>query len=401
MTERTEGGAPVHEAGGKLVDNVVHFAHFLRRAGLPIGTAQVIDAVDAVLSVGLRHRDDVYAALHAVFVSQREHDELFELGFATFWRDPFGANQALSLLLPPSRMEGRAKKPQLPRRLSEAWRGPGPRSLPKHRAGAPPPPELEIDFRNTASADERLRTRDFESMTAAEEAEVRQALVSMRFPWRDQPTRRTRGASRGHRIDLRGTLHASRQAWGEPMALRYLARRRRPPPVVAVCDISGSMERYSRMVLHFLHALTNARDRVEVFVFGTRLTHVTRALRHRDIDRAFTDIAAEVTDWSGGTRLGECLMAFHQDWSRRVLGRGAVMLLITDGLAHGDAEDVGYAAERIRLACRRLIWLNPLLRFDDFSPEARGVAELLPQVHEHRPVHNLESLTSLAEALAR
>lgn len=391
------------DASSKLAENIVHFAQFLRRAGLPIGTAQVLDAVQSVLAVGVRYRDDVYAALHAVFVSRREQDDLFLLGFDHFWRDPFGANQALSLLLPPTRMDGGNRKKGLPTRLKDAWRGPGPRSFPKNRPSPskPPDPELEIDFRNTASDEERLRSRDFADMTAAEEADVRKTLVTMRFPWRDQPTRRTRPARHGHRLDLRGTLHASRQSFGEPVALRYRVRRTRPPPIVALCDISGSMEKYSRMVLHFLHALTNDRDRVEVFVFGTRLTHITRALRHRDVDRAFEDVTAEVEDWSGGTRLGGCMTTFHREWSRRVLGQGAITLLITDGLARDDADEVGHAAERIRLASKRVIWLNPLLRFDSFEPNAQGVAALLPHVHEHRPVHNLDSLASLAEALAR
>ncbi|MBX2803462.1 MAG: VWA domain-containing protein [Myxococcales bacterium] len=397
------GPVKLDETSSRLAENVMHFAQFLRRAGLPIGTAQVLDAVQAMLTVGVTRRDEVYAALHATFVSRREHDELFALGFDTFWRDPFGATEAMSLLLPPSRMDQASqRKKGLPQRIKDAWRGPGPRSLPRHRPNAPaPPPEIEVDFRRTSSDEERLRGKDFEQMTAAEEAAVRKQLIGMRFPWRDLPTRRTKRALRGHRVDLRGTLHASRRSFGEPLGLRFLVRRTRPPPLVVLCDISGSMERYSRMVLHFLHALTNDRDRVEVFVFGTRLTHVTRALRHRDVDRAFEEVATAVQDWSGGTRLGQCLQAFHQDWSRRVLGQGAVLLLITDGLARDDVSLVAEAAQRIHLASRKVIWLNPLLRFDDFEPTAEGVAALLPHVDEHRPVHNLQSLASLAEALAR
>ena len=393
---------PAEPLSSRLAENVVHFANFLRRAGLPIGTAQVLDAIDAMLAVGVRYRDDVYAALHASFVSRIDQDELFRVGFDVFWRDPFGAKEALSTLLPPSRMDPGMRKPPLKRRLQEAWRGPGPRSLPKHRAGAPPPPpEIEIDRRSTASDEEVLKRRDFAQMTAEEEAEIRELLGRMRFPWRDLPTRRKTPARHGTRIDLRRTLHASRRSFGEPMQVHYVQKRTRPPPLVALCDISGSMERYSRMVLHFLHALTNDRDRVQVFVFGTRLTHVTRALRHRDVDVAFEEVAEAVQDWSGGTRIGACLHDFHMNWSRRVLGQGAIVLLITDGLERGDVDQMATAVDHMRLSCRRLIWLNPLLRFESFSSTARGVSTLLPRVHEHRPVHNLESLTSLAEALGR
>ncbi|MEN0068097.1 MAG: VWA domain-containing protein [Myxococcota bacterium] len=388
------------ELGGRLAENVVHFAGFLRRAGLPVGTAQVLDAVEALQLIGLGHRTEVFAALRGVFVSRREHDELFALGFDTFWRDPFGQTEALSMLLPPSRMDQPTKKSKIRRRLAEAWRGVGPRSFPKNRPQPPPPPEITLDMRNTASTREVLRQKDFDEMTADEEAEVRKILARFRFPWREQRTRRTRPASHGRRIDLRRTMHASRRAFGEPMRLAYRAPKTRPSPLVVLCDVSGSMERYSRMILHFLHALTNDRDRVSVFVFGTRLTHVTRALRHRDVDVAFSELSEVVRDWSGGTRIASCLDAFRQDWARRMLGSGATVLLMTDGLERDDPDALGDTMERLSRWCRRLVWLNPLLGFDDFEPRARGVAAILPHVHEHRPVHNLASLESLAEALS-
>ena len=386
-------------AGSRLPENIIHFAQFLRRAGLPVGTAQVLDGIDAVLAVGVAHREDVFAALHATFVSRRDHDEVFRLGFDVFWRDPFGAEQALSLLAPSSRMHQAAKKRDMKQRIKDAWQGPGPRSLPPHRPNAPsPPPQFELDMRRTASPDEFLRTRDFAEMTAAEEDALRRMMSQLRFPWRDLPIRRTRPAQRGVRIDLRRTLHGSRRTFGEPLKLYYAQRRTRPPPIVALCDISGSMERYSRMVLHFLHALTNDRDRVQVFVFGTRLTPVTRALRNRDVDLALAEVSELVQDWSGGTRIGACLSQYHQAWSRRV-GPGSITLLITDGLERDSVEEMAYAVDHLRLGCRRLIWLNPLLRFDKYEASSRGPEVLLPRVHEHRPVHNLESLVALVDAL--
>lgn len=386
--------------GGKLAENVVHFAGFLRRAGLPVGTAQVLDAIAALQLVGLGRRTEVFAALRAVFVSRQDHDELFALGFDTFWRDPFGATEALSMLLPPSKAD-RPTKSKVRRRISEAWRGAGPRSKPKHRPDAPPPPEITIDMRNTASAREVLRHRDFEELTADEEAEVRKILARFRFPWRELRTRRTRPAAHGTTIDLRRTLHASRRAFGEPVRLLWRAHRTRPPPLVVLCDVSGSMERYSKMILHFLHALTNDRDRVSVFVFGTRLTPVTRALRHRDVDVAFAELSNVVRDWHGGTRIAACLEAFHHDWARRVLGGSATVLLVTDGLERDDPDQLEHVMARLARWCRRIVWLNPLLKYEDFEPRAKGVAAILPHVHEHRPVHDLASLEALADALSR
>lgn len=393
----SEASSEAH-IGGKLAENVVHFAGFLRRAGLPVGTAQVLEAIASLQLVGLGRKTEVFAALRATFVSRREHDDLFALGFETFWRDPFGANQALSTLLPPSKMDQPAKS-KVPRRLRDAWRGVGPRSFPKNRPELPPPPELEIDARNTASAEEVLKHKDFDELTAEEEAQVKKILARFRFPWREIRTRRTRPASSGSRIDLRRTLHASRRAFGEPLRLEYRVARTRPPPLVVLCDVSGSMERYSRMVLHFLHALTNDRDRVSVFVFGTRLTPITRALRHRDVDVAFAELADVVQDWDGGTRIGACLEAFRREWARRVLGGSATMLLITDGLEREDPALLGDTMERLRRWCRRLVWLNPLLGQESFEPKAKGMAAILPHVHEHRPVNDLASLEALARAL--
>jgi uncharacterized protein with von Willebrand factor type A (vWA) domain len=177
----------------------------------------------------------------------------------------------------------------------------------------------------------------------------------------------------------------------------------RPPPLVAICDISGSMARYAQILLHFLHAVSNDRDRVSTFLFGTRLTNITRQLRHRDAEVAFEMVSHIIPDWSGGTRIGEALDRFNRDWSRRVLGQGAVVLLITDGLERGGPEELARlaaATDRLRHSCRRLIWLNPLLRYAGFQPKSQGVRTMLPLVHEHRPVHNIESLRSLVETLS-
>jgi uncharacterized protein with von Willebrand factor type A (vWA) domain len=204
----------------------------------------------------------------------------------------------------------------------------------------------------------------------------------------------------GPRIDLRGTLRTSLRGNADVIPLRRRAQRKEHPPLAVLCDISGSMSRYSRMFLHFLHAITNDRDRVHTFLFGTRLTNVTRHLRHRDVDVALAGVARAVADWSGGTRIGASLKEFNLRWSRRVLAHNAVVLLISDGLDRDAGADLSEAMERLHKSCRRLIWLNPLLRFDGFEPVALGVRLMLPHVDAFLPAHNIDSLADLARALA-
>jgi uncharacterized protein with von Willebrand factor type A (vWA) domain len=252
----------------------------------------------------------------------------------------------------------------------------------------------------TYSEREALSEKDFEQMSVAEIEAAREAIARMRLPIRDLPTRRRRPNPTGSEVDLRATLRATLRAGGATIPLEWRARRLRPPPLVALCDISGSMSGYTRMLLHFLHALTNDRDRVHTFLFGTRLTNATRHLRYRDGDVALERLQNVVEDWDGGTRIGACIEEFNRTWSRRVLGQGAVVLLITDGLDREGGEGLGAAMDRLHRSCRRLIWLNPLLRYEGFQPEARGIRAILPHVDDFRPVHSLNSLGELAKVLS-
>jgi uncharacterized protein with von Willebrand factor type A (vWA) domain len=236
-------------------------------------------------------------------------------------------------------------------------------------------------------------------MTADEERAARDAIRRMSLVELEVPTRRHRPDPRGTRLDVRRTLQATLRAGGDWIPLRHRGPTERPPPLVALCDVSGSMERYSRMVLHFLHALGRGRPNVSSFVFGTHLTNVTRWLRERDVDEALAAVGREVTDWSGGTRIGECLRAFNKVWSRRVLAPGAIVLLITDGLERGDAAELARETERLHKSCGRLVWLNPLLRYDAFEPRAVGVRAILAHVDDFRAVHHLASLEDLARSL--
>ena len=391
-------GVPVFPGAlprGRLADNVLHFVRVLRAAGLPVGPAKVLDALAAVEAVGIDNRDDFREALAAVLVSRREHLPIFEQAFDLFWRNPRLLEKLLAALLP--KIHGRAGDPrdELPARLAQAMLPPPP---PRgESAGA----ETDIDATFSFSAREILQRKDFATMTAAELAEARALLRTIKLPLPRVRVRRTLPAPRGHAIDLRGTLRRAVGAGGALTPLRFRTRRRRTPPLCVLCDISGSMDRYARMLLHFLHAITNDRDRVHVLTFGTRLTNITRHLRQRDVDVALARVAEAVPDWAGGTRIGTCLTEFNRKWSRRLLGQNAVVLLISDGLDADAGAGLAFEAERLAKSCARLVWLNPLLRYAGFEARPAGIRALLPHVDDFLPVHNLETLTGLAEALAR
>ncbi len=381
---------PGADEAGKLPAQVLRFARTLRAAGLPIGPGRVLDALEAAAEVGLSRRDDFYWALHAVLVSRAEHRALFDEAFRLFFREAEVLPAGLELLLPRSRMPAPQQR-ELTRRLAEALGTAG-------RAGEAQR-STEVEAALDWSARESLRTRDFEQMSAGEIREAEAAIDRLRFLAAEVPTRRLLADPRGDRVDLRATLRASLRSGPGAIPLRWRRAATREPGVVALCDISGSMARYSRMLLRFLHALAGSRERVHVFTFGTRLTNVTRLLRRRDPDQALSAVGRAVRDWEGGTRIGECLREFNLRWSRRVLGQGAVALLFTDGLDRGEGVDLAAETERLRLSCRRLVWLNPLLRYESFEPLAAGIRAMLPHVDEFRPVNDLASLSRLAEAL--
>jgi hypothetical protein len=242
---------------------------------------------------------------------------------------------------------------------------------------------------------------DFEAMSAADIDAAKREIRRLTLPLDLRRTRRLRADPRGPATDLRRTIRASLRQGGEILSIARNRRQTRPPPLVVLCDISGSMARYAQILLHFLHAVTNDRDRVHVFLFGTRLTNITRQLRHRDPEVAFQMVSHIVPDWSGGTRIGEALAAFNHAWAKRVLGQGAVVLLITDGLDRDGAQGLAENMDRLHRSCRRLIWLNPLLRWSGFEPKSQGIRAMLPHVDEFRPVHNLASLRALVDLLSR
>ena len=259
--------------------------------------------------------------------------------------------------------------------------------------------ETEIDAAMSFSEREQLHGMDFEKMSLEELARAKAAIAKLRLPVQDVPTRRFAPDRRGTRADMRATLRTALHGGGL-VELKRRSRRRRPPPLVVLCDISGSMSRYSRIFLHFMHSVTTDRDRVHTFVFGTRLTNITRYLRHRDVDLALERVAEAVADWSGGTRIGHALAEFNRLLSRRLLSQGAIVLLITDGLDRDAGAGLAHEMDRLHRSCRRLIWLNPLLRYEGFEPRSLGMKAMMPYVDEFRPVHNLESLETLIEVLS-
>lgn len=385
---------------GRLVENILYFGRTLRAAGLPVGPGKVLDAVRAAQAVGIERRDDFYWALHAVFVNRQDQREIFDQAFHVFWRNPQLLQRLMAMMLPDvtPQIADQREKIELSRRLAEALQA----RLPGGEEGEKPPEEqIEIDASLTFSSREALQEMDFETMSNEEISMARKAIEAMRLPIVAVPTRRFRSDPRGRRADLRATLRSVLRQGTDTIPLRWRKRKRRRPPLVVLCDISGSMARYSRMLLHFMHALSNDRDRVHSFVFGTRLTNVTRHLRQKDVDLALAKVGKAVVDWSGGTRIGACLHDFNRDWSRRVLGQGAVVLFVSDGLDREGAEGVAGEMERLHKSCRRLIWLNPLLRYEGYQPKSMGAKAILPHVDEFRSVHNLASLAELTAALSR
>jgi uncharacterized protein with von Willebrand factor type A (vWA) domain len=372
-----------------MADNVIGFARSLRAAGLPIGPGSVIDALSAIKLIDIGNRGDMFTALESIFVKRREHALLFAQAFALFFRRADGNVHMLdSVPLPP---EAQKPPPPASRRLQEAFAPQEPRD------GAD---ILEKDMQLSVSDREVLQKKDFAQMSAEEIAEATRAIAQMKLPQAELRTRRFAPDARGRRLDLRRTLRGSLRTGGEMINFRRLGRIDRPAPIVALLDISGSMGDYTRLFLHFLHAVTDARKRVSIFLFGTRLTNVTRQLRARDPDDALAACSSSVEDWSGGTRIATSLHLFNRDWSRRVLGQGAIVLLISDGLEREADSRLAFEIDRLHRSCRRLIWLNPLLRFDGFEAKAQGIKMMLPHVDEFRPIHNLKSIESLVAALS-
>ena len=386
--------APDHGSAA-LATNIAHFARALRRAGLRVGPADTIRAVEAVEAAGIGTREEFYWTLHATLVTRREDTPTFDEAFRLFWRSRDLVAKMIELLSPAMRGKdtderrkaGSTRAAQALAARDRTWESERER------------PEIEIDARFSASGREVLRTKDFAQMTAEELAMARQAIRSLVLPDDRVLTRRRERAPRG-RIDRRATLRRAARTGGDLVVPIRARPREVEPPVIVLADISGSMSQYTRLFLHFVHALAASRGGMHTFLFGTRLTDVTRPMRGTDPDEAVERVSGLVADWAGGTRIAGCLEEFNRQWSRRVLGGRSTVLLVTDGLEREDPDELARQAERLGMSCRRLIWLNPLLRFEGFEPRAGGVRALLPHVDEFRAVHSLGSIAELCDALS-
>lgn len=385
----------VNDGGGRVVDNIVYFARVLRKAGLKLGPATVRDAVEAVQISGIGSREEFYWVLHSVFVKRREDHEVFDQAFKLFWRTRDLVEKMIAMFSPVA-MENkqREKLKAGETRVSQAL-------FEGHEKNRPAEdkPVIDIDARETISGKEVLRQQDFAQMTARELAEAKRAIAALSLPFDLVETRRYKPSSVPKKIDPRATMRAAMRTGGDLILPRFRKRRKMHPPLVIIADISGSMSQYTRVFLHFMHVISEKRRGVHTFLFGTRLTNITRQMRNKDPDDAVDSCTSAVKDWSGGTRIGEALRLFNRQWSRRVLGQGAVVILITDGLERDSIEELDAEIDRLHRSCRRLIWLNPLLRFDGFEARARGVRTLLGHVDEFRPVHNIAAMADLVSAL--
>ena len=377
----------------RIADNLLLFCRTLRQAGLPVGPGQVIEAGQAILKTGIERRDDFYFGLRAVLVKDPGQARLFDQAFHVYFRNPRLLERMMGLLLPTLVTEPDDNKDDAAvRRLLETLAGedePGENEI-----------VIEVDRSGSYSRNEILRDKDFEQMSLEEQAAAKVLLRRGLDVLQEIPTRRFRPDRRGRRYDLRRSMQLMLRTNGQLVEVARKSRRHRPPALVLISDISGSMSGYSRMFLHFAHALSSRQQRVHSFVFGTRLTNITRWLAERDVDRALARVAAEVRDWDGGTRIADCLERFNVDWGRRVLSGRAVVIVLSDGLEKDSRANLETQMQRLRRTAYRLIWLNPLLRFDDFEPLASGIKAMLPYVDRFLPAHNINSLLDFGRVLA-
>ena len=375
---------------GSLAENIMLFARLLRATGMPVGTGSVLNAIRAVSLIGIESQQDLHTVLLCQFVSRREQMPVFDQTFALFWRNPKLMEKLMGAMLPT--LQSDQDQQPLIRRLGEAL------SSGNTQSSGQDEEQVELQANLSASESEILQSRDFEQMSESELQVAKKMLKHLKLPMKPIQTRRHQASvSRAH-IDMRRTMQNSLRN-SELIPLQFKRQITRPPAIIVLCDISGSMAQYSRMFLHFMHAMTNNGNRVHSFLFGTRLTNISRYLRNKDVDLALEETAKAVEDWSGGTRIGFCLKQFNQHWSRRMLGQGAVVILLTDGLDRGEGPELGKQMERLSKSCRQLVWLNPLLRYKKFEPRAEGVRIMLPYVDVFRSAHNINSLAELPALL--
>ncbi|MCH9651764.1 MAG: VWA domain-containing protein [Deltaproteobacteria bacterium] len=375
------------EAPAPLLANVLLFGRVLRRAGLPVSLGQMLTFLEALEWVGITDRQHFFHTARSLLVYRREDLSLFEAIFLKFWRSEHPLDSPRG-----------QKAPRAPRHDLK----PVPFTIANYLAHKARlfDPEIEVTDRSGSFSDQEvLQRKEFSRMSEEELAEVRRLLSQLRWKLSQRRTRRWVSARRGRRVDFRKTLRQASQWGGVALSVPRRGPKVKQRPLVLLADISGSMEKYSRLVLQFFYCVSQSLGQVESFVFGTRLSRITPQLALRNIDRALEEAALEVVDWSGGTRIGESLESFNRQWSRRVLRRGAVVIVVSDGWDRGESAELGAAMRFLQHRCHRLIWLNPHLGKSSYQPLVEGMQAALPYVDDFLPVHNFHSLEQLAERL--
>jgi uncharacterized protein with von Willebrand factor type A (vWA) domain len=391
--------------------NLLTFGRRLREAGLPVGSGQILSLLEATAAIDVFRHEDVYHAARATVVTRPEQIPVFDMQFSLFWRELLGARPAPLDPFAPENVPGEPPLPEASKKKTEQRHTPegteNERDVFHVSEGEEQQDIAEEDFEASPddimlfSAREMLRRKDFSQCSAEEIAEARRIIEGMTWKLGTRRTRRRQRAPHGRFIDARATLRGSLRHGGIPLELRRQKRKIKTRPLVVICDISGSMDRYARLLLRFVHALGQGLENTEVFVFGTRLTRITRELRKRDVDTAISQVVGSVEDWSGGTRIGEAIKTFNFKWARRVLRSGATVVVISDGWDRGDPALLGREMARLQRSCRRLIWLNPLLGAPGYQPLTQGMRAALPFIDEFLPIHNLQSLEALANLLCQ
>lgn len=380
---------------GKFTENIAGFGRALRRAGLQVDSARIALAHEAAQVVGVAQREDFGAALEAVLVTREADRAVFRELFDAWFRDPEIAHKLLAQMLPSA--QGKAEPKQRRPRVAEAL-------APQRRFGQQAAPrndkEVQFDAAMTASDLALLKHADFNALSAGEFRLVERLVRDIALPVPRVPGRRTRPGARGARLNWSRSIRQAAHTGGELLLLRRLEQRSQPLPLLVLVDVSGSMERYARLLLAFLHAATHGNRRRDVFAFGTHLTDLTPAFRLGDTDAMLAAAGSAIDDFAGGTRLGESLATLRRQFARRLVGRRTLVLVITDGLDTGDAAELDRELTWLTHRCRRLLWLNPLLRYEGYAPLARGAVVLDRHAHGSLAVHNLEKLEDLAAGLA-
>ncbi len=370
-----------------FVKNILTLVNLLRKAGVAVSTDQVSDFVCALTWVNIGEREQVYHAARCLLVSRCEHLRLFETLFNAFWRTQTVASQLPGQKAPRAPRHDQNHQPALVTYMA--------------RKALPTDPELDVADRTATYSDiEVLQRKDFSQMTPEELDAVKRLIQDMRWQAAFRQSRRKVASHTGDTLHMRRVIESAVRHGGVPMVLAWQNRKIKQRPIILIADISGSMEKYSRLALQFFYSVTQSLKNVECFVFSTRLTRVTLQLKLKNIDQAVNDAAREVVDWSGGTRIGESLAVFNRQWSRRMLRGGAITLIVSDGWERGDVENLRAQMRYLQLRCHRLVWLNPLMGKRSYQPVVEGMAAALPYIDDFLPIHNFQNLSTLAAHLA-